>query len=124
MKRFVQMVTKIKSSCKPILRSLLSILELDTRSIVGRNQRNIMLSTSLQFTTSHWLTSTVLNIARWTRKDSGGSSLCCICWRSKKLVDWTRRTWSGWTIFAQINCLYVTLFIVLKSILSLVCLQS
>ena len=37
------MTTKIKSSCKPILRSLLSTLELDTRFTVGRNLRNIML---------------------------------------------------------------------------------
>ena len=37
------MINKIKSSCEPILRALLSSLELNTRSTVGRNLRNIML---------------------------------------------------------------------------------
>ena len=42
-KRFLQMITQIRSSTKPILRSLLSAIELDTRSTTGRNLRYIMI---------------------------------------------------------------------------------
>ena len=42
-KRFLHMITQIRSSTKPILKCLLSASELDTRSTTGRNLRNIML---------------------------------------------------------------------------------
>ena len=41
--RFLQMTNHIRNSSKPILRSLLSEIEYDTRSVTGRNLRNIML---------------------------------------------------------------------------------
>ena len=43
MKRFLQMISKIRSSTKPILRTLLSTIELDTRSTTGNNLREMML---------------------------------------------------------------------------------
>ena len=43
MKRFLQLIESIRSSSKPILRSLLSHIQFDTRSTTGRNLRNIML---------------------------------------------------------------------------------
>ena len=42
-KRFLQMITQIRSSTKPILKCLLSAIELDTRSTTGRNLRYTML---------------------------------------------------------------------------------
>ena len=42
-KRFVQMINSIRISKKPILKNLLSQIEKDTRSVTGRNLRNIML---------------------------------------------------------------------------------
>ena len=45
MKRFLQMICKIRSSSKTILPTLLSAIELDTRSSTGNNLREIMLLT-------------------------------------------------------------------------------
>ena len=42
-KRFLQMINSIKVSKKPVLKNLLSQIERDTRSVTGRNLRNIML---------------------------------------------------------------------------------
>ena len=42
-KRFIQMIHKIRDSSKPILKTLLSAIETDTRSTTGKNLREIML---------------------------------------------------------------------------------
>ena len=42
-KRFLHMIIQIRSSTKPILKSLLSAIEYDTRSTTGRNLRYIMI---------------------------------------------------------------------------------
>ena len=42
-KRFLQMILKIRSSSKSILRTLLSAIEFDTKSTTGNNLREIML---------------------------------------------------------------------------------
>ena len=42
-KRFLQMILKIRGSSKPLLKTLLSAIEHDTRSTTGKNLREIML---------------------------------------------------------------------------------
>ena len=42
-KRFLQMISKIRISSKPILKTLLRAIEMDTRSTTGKNLRGIML---------------------------------------------------------------------------------
>ena len=43
LKRFLQFTSKIRTSKKPILNTLLSSIQFDTTSTTGRNLRNIML---------------------------------------------------------------------------------
>ena len=45
LKRFFQFISKIRTSKKPILRTLLSSIQLDTLSTTGRNLRGMMLLT-------------------------------------------------------------------------------
>ena len=45
-KNFIQFITKIRNSNKPLLRTLLEAIKCDTRSTTGKNLRGIMLLTS------------------------------------------------------------------------------